>query len=131
VSAGVHGLKKGGFMRVIYDKLVRDKILETLRKKGLEFFGSTIKDFPGRNHYLRKKVVEEALEVQGAKTREQLLEELADLHSTLSKLLTLHKIPKAALERAIKKKDAEKGGFDHFHLLGWVEEPDEPSGQQK
>ena len=117
-------------MNIVHDKLVRDKVFGHLRKKGLDFFGSTIGDFFGRDHYLRKKIGEEAAEVVGAKTRDALLEEAADLTSTLRKLLKHHKLSQAALERAIKKKDEVKGGFDDFCLLGWVEEPDEPDGQR-
>lgn len=111
-------------MRIVYDKLVRGKVFAHLRKMGIEFFGSVIGDFFGRNYYLRKKIVEEAGEVFAAETPAKLLEESADLTSIIRKLLEIHNFTKEDLERAIEEKDLEKGNFDDFHLLAWTNEPD-------
>ncbi len=113
-----------------WKKLVRDLIPSQLEGKGIKVIFSVIGDFFGRDHFSRAKLVEEAAEVAKAKTRAEVLEEMADVAEVFDVVLKVNKITPQELADARAKKNAEKGGFDKFYYLDSTEEPDKPSGQQ-
>ncbi len=109
----------------IFKKLVRDFIPEQLIAKGIKVVYSTVGDFFGRDRFSREKLVEEAEEVLKAKTREELLGELADVADTLDLVLSVNNITPEELSFARAKKNAEKGGFEKFYYLESTDEPDQ------
>jgi len=94
-----------------YRKLVRDKIPEIIKNTGENPITKILND----NEYkteLEKKLLEECHEVINAKTKEDRLEELADL---LEVMLSLSKTQNNNLEDIIdvcKTKRLKRGGFD-------------------
>jgi predicted house-cleaning noncanonical NTP pyrophosphatase (MazG superfamily) len=114
-----------------FKKLVRDLIPSQLEARGITVIYSTIADFFGRDKFAREKLVEEATEVLNAKTKEELLEELADLDEVKDALLVLHGFSYADLMHARMLKNEAKGSFSKWQYLDSTQEPDEPNGQQK
>ena len=113
-----------------WKKLVRDFIPKQLEAKGIKVICSTIGDFLGRDQFSRTKLAEEAAEVAKAKTRAEVLEEMADVAEVFDVVLNINKITPQELADARAKKNAEKGGFEKFQYLDSTEEPDDPNGQQ-
>ncbi|MBQ8219079.1 MAG: nucleoside triphosphate pyrophosphohydrolase [Bacilli bacterium] len=94
-----------------YRKLVRDKIPEIIKSNG-ENPITKILDNDEYKIELEKKLLEECHEVINAKTKEDRLEELADL---LEVMLSLSKTQNNNLEDIIdvcKTKRLKRGGFD-------------------
>src|SRR5262249_7411648 len=80
-----------------FNKLVRDKIPEVIRSRGedvdlLRLQGEALITA------LKRKVVEEALEVVDSQTSKQILEELADLQEVMNALASRLGITKQAVE---------------------------------
>lgn len=72
---------------------------------------------------LREKVVEEATEVRDARTRDNLVEELADLTEVINTLRDHYKIAPAAVEKVRVAKYKAIGGFKWQRFLNEPEEP--------
>lgn len=113
-----------------WKKLVRSKVGPQLEARGIKVVRSKIADFFGRDRLSREKVFEEAKEVLEAKTREDLLEEIADLTSWRNTLMGVHKISEEELAAAMADKDERKGTTDQWDYLESTEEPDASDGQQ-
>lgn len=112
-----------------WKKLVRADVIPPLVARGIKVIWSTVIDFFGQDRFTREKVVEEALEVLKAKTRDELVGELADLTGWRNLLMSVHHISDEELAAAMADKDAKKGA-PSFTYLHSTEEPDEtPSGQ--
>lgn len=98
-------------MEKVYNKLVRDNIPEIIKGNN---DGEAVTRILNDDEYkkaLEDKLYEEYQEVLEA-SREDRLEELADM---LEIMISLAKIEKANLEKIIeiaKKKKAKRGGFD-------------------
>ena len=98
-------------MEKVYNKLVRDNILEIIKGNN---DGEAVTRILNDDEYkkaLEDKLYEEYQEVLDA-SGEDRLEELADM---LEIMISLAKIEKANLEKIIeiaKKKKAKRGGFD-------------------
>ena len=107
--------------RKIYNKLIRDKILEIIRNKGSVPKVSVL----GKEKYLKalkEKMVEEANELQEAKTKKDVLNELADIQELVNAVAKNHKIDIKAVENKRNKKAKERGGFEKKLFLEFVEE---------
>lgn len=93
------------------EKLIRDKMPENLRIKGINAF---IKDISDQEYLalLKEKVVEEAKEVYESKDRTELVEEMADVLEVISALAKAHAISAAELEEMRLQKHAKRGGFE-------------------
>lgn len=95
----------------IYNKLVRDKILEIIKKDGEKPISRrlSIKEF---KQEALKKVVEEAKEILGAmNSKEELVKEIADLEEILEAVMKAYKISSSDV-RSIKNKRKEvRGAF--------------------
>jgi len=114
-----------------WKKLVRDLIPSQLEAKGITVIYSVISDFLGQDHFSRMKLAEEAAEVAKAKSRGEIIEEMADVADAFDLVLKVNKITPQELSDARAKKNAEKGGLDKFYYLDSTEEPDNPDGQQQ
>lgn len=113
----------------LHQKLVRDKIPQNLIARGIKVIYSRIKDFFRRDQLSRDKLVEEALELQKAQTREEKLAEAADVAEVFEAFLRVNKITPEELAEARAKKIEKNGGFEEFYYLESTEEPDEPLKQ--
>ena len=95
----------------IYDKLVRDKIPEVIDKNGDVAITRIISDEEYRRELLWKWQ-EESNEVVNATSREQLIEELADVLEVLKALAKLEDKSMADIIEVAQQKKLIKGGFD-------------------
>ena len=94
------------------NKLVRDKSVEILQKRGcthIEHY--TLDDNEDYLGALAEKMVEELEEIFDADSREEMIEELADIEEVLAAFKDLVEISQVEVDEARKKKKAEKGGY--------------------
>lgn len=98
-------------MKIIkYNKLIRDKIPQIIKEnKG----APKISRLSQRAFVqeLKKKLIEESLELQKAKNKKEFLNELADVLEVLRNLARVKKISWQAVEAKRKVKNKERGGF--------------------
>ena len=103
--------------KIIYDKLVRDKIPEIIEKSGKSCEIEILSD----DEYLQmldKKLDEELAEYH----QEQNIEELADLLEVLYATAQARGYSIEELEQVRVEKQKSRGGFDKKILLGSVTE---------
>lgn len=105
----------------IYSKLVRDKIPEIIKNKGNPFKISVLSDEDYRRA-LKLKMEEETKELIDAKTREDILNELADIQELVRSIAKNHDISAEMIENARQEKINERGGFEQRFLLEFVDE---------
>lgn len=97
-------------MEKVYNKLVRDRIPEIVRKDGEIPFVRKLSQKKFKVEVL-KKVIEEAKELSEVKNREELLKECADLQEILETLIDAHKIDRKELNKLKNKRKKDRGGF--------------------
>lgn len=105
----------------IYNKLIRDKIPDIIRKEGKKFNIMTLND----NEYeieLLKKFIEECQELVQAKDENDKLEELADIFELMHAFLNLKNISISQLDELRKQKSTKRGGFSNKVFLIDVED---------
>lgn len=91
-------------------KLVRDKIPEIIKDSGR----LPVTHIAAGQEYkqaLLQKLNEEAQEVGSAQTKEDIIEEIADVLEVLATIMTLEKINPLDVTTKQKEKRAERGGF--------------------
>jgi len=93
------------------NKLVRDNTVSFLEKSGSKLYWFTLNDQEYCKQ-LRLKLIEESLEVQQTKTKEELLEELADVLEVVYALAKSNDILIKDLDAFQKCKRKEKGAYD-------------------
>ena len=95
----------------VYDKLVRDKIPEVIERNG----ETAITRVLDENEYRREllwKLQEEVNEVLNANSKEQLIEELADVLEVLKSIAKLENKSMADVIEVAQQKKLVKGGFE-------------------
>jgi predicted house-cleaning noncanonical NTP pyrophosphatase (MazG superfamily) len=99
-------------------KLVRDKIPQIMRTKGIEPEVRVLGDIEF-GEYALAKLVEESQEAAAARYahHERLVEELADVAEVFDAICGHFSITPAELLAAREKKRREKGGFERRLLL--------------
>lgn len=107
-----------------YNKLVRDKIVDFHIACGHAPDAKYLKD-KQLVQALCKKLHEEADEVDGALTVEQLVEEVADVQQIINDLCKAADIPRANVEAVRKLKERKKGGFMTGAFITTVTIPNE------
>lgn len=98
-----------------YDKLVRDKIPEKIEKNGEIAITRTLNDDEFKL-YLEKKLLEEVKEVIDG-SKENKLEELADLYEVLITYARIYKINLEDIINQAKEKNNLRGSFNKKILL--------------
>ncbi len=93
--------------RIVYNKLVRDKIPEIIEKEGKYPEISIIEDEKEYQKALAEKIIEEGKEYQKSKD----VQELADILEIIEALLTLHKVSLDELYVIKNQKNKERGTF--------------------
>lgn len=92
---------------MIYNKAIRDKIPEIIKKDGYSCSVKTLSDEEFLAE-LEKKLSEEITEYQNNKNPE----ELADILEIIYRIAKLRGISKEELEKIRSKKEKERGGFE-------------------
>lgn len=93
-----------------YNKLIRDKIDEVIIAHGHVPTTRilTEKEFQGA---LRTKVLEEALELRDAHTRDEVVEEIIDLQELIDAIAQNYSLSRRQLRTLQNKKAKARGGF--------------------
>ena len=97
-------------------KLVRDKVPDKI--KGRQEYNITREVPPNlRTGFILGKLIEEAMEVRGAREHQQKVEELADLFEVLRALAGVESISLKQIESEAERKRRKAGGFDKGLVL--------------
>lgn len=107
--------------RKTYNKLIRDKIPEIIKKNEAIPKISVLNDDQFKSA-LKEKLIEEAKELLEAKTNEEILNELSDAFQLLESIALNNNTTLAEVEKQKEKKKAERGGFDKKLFLEYVDE---------
>ena len=107
--------------RKTYNKLIRDKIPEIIKKNGANPKISVLDDSKFKSA-LKEKLVEEAKELLEAKTDDEILNELSDVLQLLESIALNNDTTLAKVEKQKEKKKVERGGFDKKLFLEYVDE---------
>ena len=106
---------------MIFNKLVRDKIPELIAKQGKKVTFRVLQD-DEKEQALKDKLIEEVQELINAETREQVIEEMADIQEVLIALRSKYKIRLVEVQTVGVNKHAERGGFENGYFLESVED---------
>jgi predicted house-cleaning noncanonical NTP pyrophosphatase (MazG superfamily) len=115
--------------RVYYNKLVRDGIKEKIEKKGETCEVRTIVEAQEFQQELLKKVAEESSALSKTRTRDDFLDEYADLMVVLDALTKQMELTEADIKVAIEENLKRKGGYSKRHFLHWSEDTDYKSNE--
>lgn len=105
--------------RVYHNKLVRDKVPEKITSHGDSYEVRPAVNTEEFVQELRKKIIEEAYEVTQAHSKEEFLEEYADLMCVLDTLISTHNITETELYTVKQHNLERKGGFKEQLFLIW------------
>lgn len=97
--------------RLEFNKLVRDKIPEKISNNGEEAVTAQLES-KILDQFLKRKLVEEAIEVLDADSKENLTLEIADILEVLDGILKQNHISKKSVFEEKKKKHDKAGGFE-------------------
>ena len=115
--------------KFLQNKLWRDKAADRYRRSGSIIHTKPLS--PEEYHeQLGIKLAEEALEVKTAESREQLVEEIADVMEVIEALLLAHHISQSEITEKQKAKRDERGGFLNRELIIVAEHPEGSFGAQ-
>lgn len=102
-------------------KLVRNKIYTIMTDGGATMYQKDNLTQEELIQVFKNKIVEEALEVREALSRENLLEELADVQDVLQGFLKALKVSDEEFDTIRQQKIAEKGSYDTPCFIDKVE----------
>ncbi|MBI5729107.1 MAG: nucleoside triphosphate pyrophosphohydrolase [Candidatus Magasanikbacteria bacterium] len=108
--------------RKIYNKLIRDRIPEIIKKNNAVPKTSELTDDQFKIA-LKEKLVEEAKELLEAKTDEEILNELSDVLQLLESIALNNNTTIVEVGKQKEKKKIERGGFEKKLFLEYVDEP--------
>ncbi|MDR3583618.1 MAG: nucleoside triphosphate pyrophosphohydrolase [Candidatus Pacebacteria bacterium] len=116
--------------RIFYNKLVRDKIPEVIEKSGGKY---EIKKLRGVEYEkeLIKKVGEEAGGLLAAKSKKELISELADVIDVINEIKRLKKISANEIKKAQEMAYERKGGFKKKLFLLWTSDTGYRSNERR
>ena len=107
--------------RKTYNKLIRDKIPEIIKKDNAVPKISELNDEQFKVA-LKEKLVEEAKELLEAKTDEEILNELSDVLQLLESIALNNGLSVTDIEKQKEKKKQERGAFEKKLFLEYVDE---------
>lgn len=105
----------------VYNKLVRDLIPQVIEKAGSKFTSRTL-DPSEHLTEIKKKLYEEVQEFRETITRQDALEELADILELIHAVLPIHEATYEDLEEIRIAKKEKRGGFEEGIYLVEVED---------
>lgn len=106
--------------RIIHNKLVRDKVLDHLKEKGINYKAGILKRKDRIPSFLFKKLHEEITKLQDAAENSRV-SAIANIYEVLEQIAREFKIKTQTIRREQKKKRQKKGGFTKKILLYWTE----------
>ncbi len=104
--------------KVFYNKLIRDAIPEKIAKAGATCETRELSDEEYERELIRK-IAEEGSGVLAATTREELIEELADVQDVIDEIKRFKGVSDEELAAAQANALAKKGGFTKRLFLLW------------
>lgn len=104
-----------------YNKLVRDNIPQVIIKSGKQFKIKLLNDIEYKNE-LKNKLIEEANELNQTRSRETIIDELADIYEVLDYILRTEKIDLFDVQKRRVQKNMSHGAFDEKIYLEYVKE---------
>jgi predicted house-cleaning noncanonical NTP pyrophosphatase (MazG superfamily) len=107
-------------MKKVHNKLVRDKIPEIIRTNN-EIFKIRILDEEEYKVELKKKLIEEANELNGAKDDSQLKKEIVDVCEVIDAIVDVYNFEREKIMEIKKEKKRERGGFGERIFLETTE----------
>lgn len=114
--------------RVYYNKLVRDNIPEKIKNNGENYEVRELGDEEFEQELL-KKINEEAGALSRVRSREEFLDELADLHIVIDEVRVMHNITDQEVEATKQKNLEKKGGFNKRLFLHWSDDNEYKSNE--
>jgi predicted house-cleaning noncanonical NTP pyrophosphatase (MazG superfamily) len=116
--------------KIYYNKLVRDKIPEVIKKANgtAEFKKLTSKQFEKE---LLKKVGEEASALPFVKTNKEIASELADIRAVIDEIKKVRKITDEDIQKELTSNMERKGGFNKKLFLVWSEDTGYKTNERK
>lgn len=108
--------------KIYYNKLVRDSIQDKIEGKGERCEVRVIEDTDEFRQELAKKIVEEAHGLAFTRSRDDFLQEYADLMVVLDALTAELEISEAEIQTAIAENVEKKGLYKKRHFLHWSED---------
>lgn len=102
-----------------FNRLIRDKVLDKLKAKGLEYKVKKLQPAEFISE-LKNKIPEEAEGVLGAKNRQELMREIGDLAFVIEEFKKAAKIKPAEFKKVMQANFKEKGGFKNKIYLYWT-----------
>ncbi|MFT7506874.1 MAG: putative house-cleaning noncanonical NTP pyrophosphatase (MazG superfamily) [Acidimicrobiales bacterium] len=115
--------------KVFYNKLVRDKIKETIELKDEQCEVREITDENEFQQELLKKIREEATALSHVRTRTDFLDEYADLMVVLDALTATMGFSEADVQIAIEENVQKKGFYNSKHFLHWSDDKEYVSNE--
>jgi predicted house-cleaning noncanonical NTP pyrophosphatase (MazG superfamily) len=115
-------------MIIYYDKLIRDNIPSIIEKEG-KLHNTIVLDQESFLIELRKKLIEEANELNAALSKSDILNELADIEEIIETLMREYDISYAELQSKKLDKKLKNGGFDKKLFLISVTEAGDKLGE--
>ena len=95
-----------------FNKLVRDKMYNSIKDKGVEIELLAINNKADLIECFKKKLLEEVHEVNDAQNEGELLEELVDCMDVISGFIKNLSISQSEFEAVRKAKNDDRGGFE-------------------
>lgn len=94
----------------VYNKLIRDKIPQIIKDDGWQ---PALKKLSDKDYLkeLKKKMVEEAEELNEAKSKDDIINELADIKEIVDSLIKYYDFDKKTIDKKQNSKRKERGGF--------------------
>lgn len=117
---------------VEYDKLVRDKIPDLIKRRGERVDVIGLRDEALETAFLQK-LVEEVFEAQDSKSGEELIGEIADVEEVIRGLCLALDLDEAEIELARREKLKQRGGFRKGVMLTKTASPhsiEEPEAEE-
>lgn len=108
--------------KVFYNKLVRDGIKKKIEDNGEQCEVRVITDDQEYGQELLKKVVEEGAALARVRSRDEFLDEYADLMVVLDALTALKEFSEADINDALIRNIEKKGTFKKRHFLHWSDD---------
>jgi predicted house-cleaning noncanonical NTP pyrophosphatase (MazG superfamily) len=105
----------------VYNKLIRDRIPEIIKKDG-NTADIIILSEESFNQAIKQKLIEEATEVANAQTRDEILGELADLQEVMDTIKEIYKINTLEVNTIQAVKALQRGKFEKKLFLKSVDE---------
>ena len=105
----------------VYNKLVRDKVPQIIKNEGKVVYYFMLND-ENLRIMLKVKLIEESRELSKTMTKEEMINELADISEVIEAIYEVFDIAEIDVDLAKHKKIEEKGTYKSGAYLMCVEE---------